>query len=212
MFKVILLGASGVGKTSIIKRYIDDTFEESLQKPSLGFDFLSKEIVREKKKVRLEIWDTAGQERFQAMAKMYYKDAHGVILDYDITDLESFDRMKEWLEEVEQNEKVLAKKIIVGTKSDIPEKRKISMFEAKKFATEKKLDWLECSSKTGEGINILFDTLIDKLLVAYDTEPGFRRLSLRSTVIDVDNSKDKKQNKESYKLTSKRHSKSSCCG
>ena len=194
-FKVILLGASGVGKTSIIKRYIEDVFDDSLLKPSLCFDFLAKEITRENKKIKLEIWDTAGQERFQSMAKMYYKDAHGVILAYDITDLTSFERMKEWLLEVEQNEHVLAKKIIVGTKSDLIEKRKIQKFDAKKFTTEKSLsyrediDWIECSSRTGDGIKLLFDTLTDKLIKEYDTNAEFRKLNIRSTLIDVEKPK-----------------------
>lgn len=200
-FKIILLGASGIGKTSIIKRFIEDLFDESLLKPSLCFDFLTKEIVRGDKKIKLEIWDTAGQERFQSMAKMYYKDAHGVVLGYDITDLTSFDRMKEWLAEIQQNERVLAKKIIVGTKSDLTEKRKIPLFDAKKFTAEKHIDWVECSSRTGDGIKLLFDTLTDKLINAYDTDAEFRKLSLRSTVIDV------------KKTTTNRHKKKhkSCC-
>ena len=184
-FKIIILGASGVGKTCIIQRYCNDIFEGPTHKTTLGFDFLSKKTQHEEKRVDLEVWDTAGQEQYRAVTKMYYKDVHGVILVYDTTDTSSFDKAKFWLDDLDLHGNKMEERILVGSKMDLAAKREVSLYEAKKFASERKLEWTECSAKTGDGVNEMFDILIGKIVTSYNNNAAFRNLFSRSTIVSV---------------------------
>ena len=184
-FKLIMLGASGVGKTCIVQRYCNDIFEGPMHKTTLGFDFLSKKTEHKGKHVDLEVWDTAGQEQYRAVTKMYYKDVHGVVLVYDTTDRTSFEKAKFWLDDLEMHGNKMEEKILVGSKMDLAAKREVTLFEAKKFAAERKLEWTECSSKTGEGVTEMFEMLLDKIIASYENNAEFRNLFCRSTIVSV---------------------------
>ena len=214
-FKLIMLGASGVGKTCIVQRYCNDVFEGPAHKTTLGFDFLTKKLVKDGKNVDLEVWDTAGQEQYRAVTKMYYKDVHGVMLVYDTTDRSSFDKAKFWLDDLDMHGSKLEQRILVGSKMDLTLRREVSLFEAKKFAAERKLEWVECSAKTGENVSELFDLIVEKIMVAYSSSAEFKGLFSRSTIISVSppiSEADAAHREKGYKLHKKKEEKAkSCC-
>lgn len=215
-FKLIILGASGVGKTCIVQRYCNDIFEGTAHKTTLGFDFLSKKTEVNGKKVDLEVWDTAGQEQYRAVAKMYYRDVHGVILVYDITDKHSFERLKYWMDDLEINGNKIEEKILVGSKIDREADREVALFEAKKFATERGLQWTECSAKSGEGVVEMFNKLVENIIDSYNKNPDFRALFSRSTVVSAAgpiSQADAAHRKKGYKIDGKKmkEKKKGCC-
>ena len=173
-FKLIMLGASGAGKTCILKRYNENVFIDSKHKTTLGFDFITKTVERKGKKVELEIWDTAGQDQYRSVTKIYYKEAHGVILVYDITDKDSFSTLTYWLDDLELHGNKMEERIIIGNKIDKEIDRIVSSSKAKRFAVERKLELIECSAKTGQGIPDAFNSLIDKILHRLETDPDFK--------------------------------------
>ena len=137
--KVVLIGESGVGKTSIIQRYVDNIFDPNVILTSSA-QFISKTVeLNDEQSIKFDIWDTAGQEKFRALAKIFYKDAKAIILVYDITNKESFDKIKNyWFKEIEENSLSDVILAIVGNKSDLYELEQVNDEEGKKFADEKK--------------------------------------------------------------------------
>jgi len=165
--KVILLGDSGVGKTCIINRYINDEFNPN-SKTTLGSNASSKVIKRGQVSYILNLWDTTGQEKYHSITNLFIKGSNIVILVYSIDLLESFKGLDYWYKSVQEklggNKYVLA---VVGSKSDLikNEEEEVSEEEAKKFAEEKNALFKLVSSKEDpEGINNLFDTLLDELI------------------------------------------------
>ena len=181
----------------------------------MAFNFKSKKFELKRKKIHLDAWDTAGQEQYNSVSRMYYNDTHGVILVYDITNKLSFEKLKFWLDDLEINGNKMEVKVMVGTKSDLEVDRQVSMYDAKRFAFEHKLPWMECSAKTGEGVAELFEMMLLKLMETYDNDANFRTLFSHSTVIDVAPaiSEADAKYRSSYKLESKksRKSKEGCC-
>ena len=114
-----------------------------------------------------------------------YRDVHGVILVYDITDKPSFERLKYWMDDLEINGNKMEERILVGSKIDREADREISLFKAKKFATEHSLQWAECSAKTGVSVIDMFEMLVKKIIESHDNNPEFRILSSRSTIISA---------------------------
>ena len=212
-FKVIVLGTSEIGKTCLIKRFCTRTYEPSKCKVTMGFDFTSNKIERNNKQINLEIWDTAGQEQYHAIAKMYYKDVHGVILVYDITRRKSFEKLNFWIEDLAAHGNKLEERILVGTKTDLEDEREVDLLEAKRFAAENKLSWMECSSKTGIGVDNIFNTLADKMINSYNTNHNFRDLFNRKTLVVMRPDKDVNTG-NNYRLSKKSINKSrkdGCC-
>ncbi|KAM9974827.1 hypothetical protein ACTFIW_008294 [Dictyostelium discoideum] len=162
-YKVLLIGDSDVGKTSIVKRFSDDTFDEDLL-CTIGVEFKMKEVKVDGKKVDLCIWDTAGQEKFRALISSYYRGAHGIILTYDVTKRESFDNLNYWLNEVENfaNRSNLVK-LLVGNKID-KENREVTREEGAEFAKKKAMLFIECSAKSKIGIQQAFEELAQKII------------------------------------------------
>ena len=165
VYKLLLLGESSVGKTSIILRYIENTFNES-DISTCGIDVKCKYVSSEDKKIRLDIWDTAGQERFRGLTKNYFRGGHGFIFVYDITNKESFDKLKGWMKDAKekiQNDESF-KMIVVGNKKDCEDKRKIDYQTLKQFGEENNVLYMEVSAKTGEGVDKLFNVFVLELL------------------------------------------------
>lgn len=122
--KLLILGNSGVGKSCMLMRYVDDNFTENFFN-TIGVDFKLKNIQMKGKKVKMQIWDTAGQERFRTITCNYYNNAHGILIVYDITDKESFNAVKEWIAEIDKYGKKNVVKILVGNKVDMDDKREV---------------------------------------------------------------------------------------
>lgn len=117
LFKVVIIGDSGVGKSSLLLRFADDTFSESYLS-TIGVDYRFRTVRHNKKIAKLQIWDTAGQERFRTVTAAYYRGADGIIVVYDTSNLRSFSHVKEWLTEVSKYTTPQTVKLLVGNKCD----------------------------------------------------------------------------------------------
>ena len=165
VYKFLLLGESTVGKTSIIIRYIENTFNDS-NTSTCGVDVKHKYVSCDNNKIRLDIWDTAGQERFRGLAKNYFRGAHGFILVYDITNKESFIKLKGWIKDAKEkiNKEDSYKIMVVGNKKDCENERAVEYNTLKQFGEYNKVIFSEVSAKTGEGIDKLFNDFVHELL------------------------------------------------
>ena len=161
-YKIVILGDQFVGKTSILNKFKYENTEEKYT-PTIGIDFLTKNVYLEDKTIRLIMWDTAGSERFKSLIPSYIKNANAIILAYDITSKSSFISLDKWLADISDKVPANAYIIISGNKLDLEGKRQVGVDEVKKFADEKKLKYIETSSKTGENIKLLFDTITSTL-------------------------------------------------
>ena len=163
IFKVLLLGGSNVGKSSIFLRYIDDIWNDTFV-PTIGVDFKIKSLELDNKLVKLQIWDTAGQERFKNIITSYYRGAHGILLIYDITDKDSFKSLQNWLIEIEKNAHKNVVKVLIGNKCDLDDKRVISYSQGKEFADTYGLKFIETSAKKNSNVNEAFELLSRELI------------------------------------------------
>ena len=156
-YKIILVGDSGVGKTSILKKFINNEFNEDI-KCTINVDFFSKSIKIDKNLyTNLKIYDTAGQEKYRALIKQYYQGTDGIILVFDLTNENSFNKLKSWINEVSDNTEK-SQIILVGNKADLIE-RKIDEETAENFAKQKDMKYIETSAKEGTNILLLFEEL-----------------------------------------------------
>ena len=162
-YKLIFLGDQNVGKSSILNRFLSDTFVEEYQ-ATIGLDFQSKNVQIDNQDVHLLLYDTAGQEKFRSLIPMYTRDANIILLVYDITNKESFENLYVWLKDLTNiniNEVIIC---IVGNKTDLNEKREVSNEEGQKYAQEHDFIFQEVSAKTGEGFSELFyKSLFEKI-------------------------------------------------
>lgn len=162
-FKIVLLGEGAVGKTSLMLRYTENKFiNEHIS--TIQAAFASKQLIVDNERVELAIWDTAGQERFHALGPIYYRDSHGALLVYDITDRHSFERVKKWVEELLQMLGDTVTLFVVGNKVDLESSRVISVEEAASYASSINTQFLECSAKTNEGVDEVFDAIATAIL------------------------------------------------
>ena len=154
-YKLMVLGESKVGKTSLIKRYTKNEFGGQYL-TTVGIDYQDKTIDIEDKKVRLQIWDTAGQERFRNVTKSYFQSSHGFVLVYDVTNRDSFDKTNFWMEQIKLNGPEDPKLILVGNKSDLSNERIVSIEEGENLAKKYDIKFCESSAKDGTNVNKLF--------------------------------------------------------
>ena len=161
-YKLLLIGETNVGKTSIILRYTENEFQTS-GISTCGVDVKCKYVSLENTKIRLDIWDTAGQERFRGLAKNYFRGANGFILVYDITDQKSFGKLKGWMNDAKEKIDSEYKMIVVGNKKDCEEEREVSLEDLKEFGTKNNVTTMEVSAKTGEGVDLLFNKIVEEL-------------------------------------------------
>nr|XP_002119635.1 ras-related protein Rab-21-like [Ciona intestinalis] len=168
-FKVVLLGEGCVGKTSLVLRYCEDKFNDK-HITTLQASFLNKKLNIGGKRVNLSIWDTAGQERFHALGPIYYRDSNGAILVYDITDEDSFQKVKNWVKELR---KMLGQDIclcIAGNKIDLEKSRHVSVQEAEEYAASVGAKHVHTSAKLNKGIDDVFLTLSKKMMQVSDEQ------------------------------------------
>ena len=162
LLKILLIGDSGVGKSSLLVRFCDDAFSGK-QLSTIGVDFKVKYVELRDKKFKLAIWDTAGQERFRTLTSSYYRGAHALILVYDTSSRASFSNLSYWLEEVNKystnGEAVI---LVVGNKIDEP--REVSTEEGQEFAFNNSALFIETSAKTKQGVREAFEELLFKVI------------------------------------------------
>ena len=145
-----------------LQRAADDTYTESYIS-TIGVDFKIRTIELDGKTIKLQIWDTAGQERFRTITSSYYRGAHGIIIVYDITDRDSFDNVKQWLNEIDRYACENVNKLLVGNKSDLDSKRQVEFDEAKAFADERGIPFLETSAKSATNVEKAFLTMAGEI-------------------------------------------------
>ena len=161
-YKIMVLGESKVGKTSLIRRYTKNVFG-GVYLTTVGMDFQDKIIDIEDKKVRLQIWDTAGQERFRNVTKSYFQSSYGFLLVYDITDKESLEKTNFWMGQIKLNGPERAKSILIGNKCDLINERQVSIGEGKKYAERYDIKFFETSAKDETNVNDSFFYLANEI-------------------------------------------------
>ena len=157
--KLIVVGNQGTGKSSILNRFVNETFDENYQ-ATIGLDFHSKNITIHDQDVRLIIYDTAGQEKFRSLIPMYIREAQIILFIYDISDKDSFDSIPKWIQQVNDviNKEVVF--VLIGNKIDLESNRKVTFEEGKKLAEKSNYIFQEVSAKTGQNFENLFEVQI----------------------------------------------------
>jgi len=163
LFKLVLIGDSGVGKSCLLLRFADDNFTDSYIS-TIGVDFRFRTITIDKKTVKLQIWDTAGQERFRTITSAYYRGADGIIMVYDVTSVESFEHVEEWLNEVERHANESTSKLLVGNKADLVNEKQVTEETAQRFADKLGISFIETSAKTSTNVDTAFHTMAQELI------------------------------------------------
>jgi len=172
-YKLVFLGDQSVGKTSIITRFMYDTFDSTYQ-ATIGIDFLSKTMYLEDRTVRLQLWDTAGQERFRSLIPSYIRDSSVAIVVYDITNRNSFLNTAKWIDDVRTERGSDVVMMLVGNKTDLADKRQVSVEEGETRAKESDVMFIETSAKAGFNIKALFRKVASAL-------PGMENSQLSKT-------------------------------
>jgi Ras-related protein Rab-1A len=167
LFRICLLGDAGVGKTSILTRFCDNTFKENYNN-TIGVDFRLVTLKYKDIISKIHLWDTAGQERFKSLTVNYLHNSHGFLFIYDITNKNSFDNIINWINLSFENNKNSVINFLIGNKCDQNSSRKVEESEAQQFAKDKNLIYLETSAKSDENIQKLFYYCVYKLIKYYD--------------------------------------------
>jgi len=163
-YKILIIGDAGVGKSSLLLRFVDDVFTEAFIS-TLGVDYKEKRVIFDSNNVNLHIWDTAGQERFRTITTSYYRGAHGIIVAYDIGDQKSFNNITRWCKEIDTFGAKNVKKILVGGKSDLSTtERKVSKQDGEDLASKLKIPFVETSSKDNHCVYEAFLLLVNEIL------------------------------------------------
>ncbi|XP_014667458.1 PREDICTED: ras-related protein Rab-18-B-like [Priapulus caudatus] len=162
--KILIIGESSVGKSSLLLRFTDETFDPDLQ-PTIGVDFKVKTITIDNNRCKLAIWDTAGFERFRTLTPSYYRGAQGVILVYDISSRQSFERLGTWLAELDMfSSRANVVKMLVGNKNDREREREVERAAGVAFARKHSMLFIEASAKTRDGVQCAFEELVEKIV------------------------------------------------
>ena len=195
-YKIMVLGESRVGKTSLIKRYTKDQFG-GVYLTTVGMDFQDKIIELEDKKVRLQVWDTAGQERFRNVTKSYFQSSHGLLVVYDITDKESFEKINFWMENIKNNAPEKAKLILVGNKCDLANERKVTIEYGENKARNYNIKFFESSAKDGTNVNEIFEELVKQIIEGKTKEEIFQKYGKEEKKQGTKIKKNQKKKKKS---------------
>ena len=200
-FKVVLVGESGVGKTSIITQFMEQTFQDD-QQSTTGGTYSTKSVICDgKKELKFEIWDTAGQERYRALTKMFYKDAGAAVMVYDISRAESFEELKNyWATQIKESSPQGIILVIVGNKSDLFEQEKVDEGEARKLAEELGAIYLRVSAKNDAGISNIFEEIAKKYTNSTD-------IKIKKDDGEEPPVEEEKKDKEEFKISNKKQDK-----
>lgn len=166
LFKLLLIGDSGIGKSCLLMKYVDNIYQESYIS-TIGVDFKIKTINIDGKGVKMQIWDTAGQERFRTITSSYYRGAQGIAIVFDLTDVDSFHNVVTWMDEVKKHNNCNPVLILVGTKFDMVGKKPetdVKYSDIISFIEEYNMIYIPTSAKTGQGVDQMFTSVCKKLL------------------------------------------------
>lgn len=199
--KVVLIGDSSVGKTNILSRFTKNEFNNEV-KPTLGVEFGTKIVITSGKKIRIQIWDTAGQEKYQSITNSYYINSKGVLAVFDITREKSFSNIDKWVKDVKEVAGKNINIIIVGNKSDLADKREVSIDDCKQKAKKLGCQYIETSAVNNSNIKEAFQELVDMIYQNY--------LSIALLQESEDMSDDYQE--EPIQLTQKQSKKDEGCG
>ena len=184
-FKILTIGESGVGKTCILRRFVENKFLKN-HLATIGIDFKTKTLNINNQEIKLKIWDTAGQERFRNITTQYYKGADGIVLVYDVTDEASYEKIKDWMDQILSNtQKDEIGLVLLGNKCDV-EPRNVTEEQGNKME-ELKISYFETSALTGQGIKEAFEQLTRDIMKKKGVGAG------NADSIDLEKSKKKKQ-------------------
>ncbi|AFR95462.1 GTP-binding protein ypt3 [Cryptococcus neoformans] len=159
LFKVVLIGDSGVGKSNLLSRFTRNEFNLE-SKSTIGVEFATRSINVDGKTVKAQIWDTAGQERYRAITSAYYRGAVGALLVYDIAKHQTYENVTRWLKELRDHADANIVIMLVGNKSDLKHLRAVSTDEAKQFATENGLSFIETSALDASNVESAFQNIL----------------------------------------------------
>jgi small GTP-binding protein len=165
MVKVLMVGNSGTGKSCLLLRFCDDTFETSFF-ATIGIDFKVKRLRMNGHPLRVLVWDAAGQERFQTIVAAYYRGAHGVVFCYDVTDPDSFNNISYWLRQAKLNAPEQARGVLVANKCDLTAQRLVSAEQGRALAEQVQIPYFEVSAKTGANVDAAFKCLVHDIVGA----------------------------------------------
>ncbi|CAD8200001.1 unnamed protein product [Paramecium pentaurelia] len=155
LFKYIIIGDSGVGKSCLLLQLLDKRFRQK-HEVTIGVEFGAKPIEVDDLNIKLQVWDTAGQEAFKSITRTYYRSAAGALIVYDVTKKESFNSVQTWIEEARQNGNQTMSMILVGNKTDLESMREVTTEEGKQLAKQQNILFIETSAKTGDHIDDAF--------------------------------------------------------
>merc|ERR1712093_609036 len=179
LFKIVIVGDSGCGKSSLLVRFTDGNYSD-VYISTIGVDFKFRQLRLNGKNIKLQIWDTAGQERFRNITASFYRGAHGIVLVYDVTNKNSFDNINSWLEDIARHHgygsssSSLVNKpsiILVGNKCDMP-KKVVSTETAQRFAEKNGLQFIEASAKDSSNVETAFVNLVSEILQQTEASGG----------------------------------------
>jgi len=162
LFKVVLIGDSGVGKSNLLSRFTRNEFSLD-SKSTIGVEFATKSIVAEGKTIKAQIWDTAGQERYRAITSAYYRGAVGALLVYDISKHATFENVERWLKELRDHAEANIVVMLVGNKSDLKHQRAVDTNEAMAFAEQHNLAFIETSALDASGVDVAFQNILTEI-------------------------------------------------
>ena len=189
--RLMLIGDSNVGKTSIIKRYCNNQFSPSYIS-TVGIDFETKYLKINGKMVNLQIWDTAGQERYKVLAKNYFKNSDGFIIVYDITDKKTFNNVANWITQIKESASENVKSVLLGNKSDLDQLRQVETIDGKNLADNYHFKFYETSAQKGYNINKVFIDLVKEFLNDDNFVNDSERTSSLSEQRTLSNARNKK--------------------
>lgn len=206
LFKLVMLGDSGVGKSNIITRFVRNEFNIE-SKATIGVEFHSKIIYLNEKKIKLQFWDTAGQERYRSITSAYYRGSHGILVVYDITNYSTFEHITIWIDEIYKNVENDIPILLIGNKSDLDYKRVITTDEGLNLAIKYNLVFIEMSAMEGKNIEAGIEQLIKKI---YEE---FKKKNLNeNNVNNINNFNSKKNiNLIHHKSNKNFKNKNNCC-
>jgi Ras-related protein Rab-1A len=197
--KILLIGDSQVGKTSLLLKYTEHVFPEE-HIATIGVEYKDKFILKDNYNIRLQIWDTAGQERFHSITKNIYRNANGVLFVYDITNQESFSNIKNWIKDL-QNVGNDIKGVIIGNKIDLEQKRDVSKQDLEEIGKKYNMPILETSAKQSINVNEGFELLVNELLKGKN----------ENQIVEMFSRKTRSDLSISSKTNSTKKQKSGCC-
>ena len=190
--KLLIIGDSNVGKTSMLLNYTDNYFPES-HLATIGVEYKVKEIKTDKYNIALQIWDTAGQERFRSITKSFFRNTNGILFVYDITSRRSFQSVKDWIKDSEMHDSGF-EKILVGNKIDLEPKREVQTDELKEYGLKKKIDIIETSAKERINIDEAFKKIVDLIVGNKDEKKILEEFGVKTNnEINLDKNVTKKE-------------------